>query len=486
MASTTHNNTLAAGHSDKKTNKEKQRRGRRWGLVMQIICALCLIALVHFAITFGILYDAHNSTQQQLNNLPGDDEMTLQFENDAKPLPNNLTPLQIEARAVLSTFSSTLNHTTYQSKTWPPKTPPNNTPPNTLGAFIHFGKTGGSTISQLLMNGCHSFVPKPCTDKPPIPNESALSKLTTYFHIPDFVFQNLNKHNKKYQYQFLAITTRDPFDRTVSSYTASHPNREAMETVIRYKRLQPALYQDIYNVTQGDPGKMIKFIKRMRWIKAYLELMYSCFYTLDEYALLLKDFDDFDDSKKWLKGYHHANPDCSHVAKATLHPMYDCDPAEKRNNCVPIDHHYWNMNQILFQVHEDIKDKSILTIRKEFLWQDYDSVNRWLGDDDKDDSGGIYHIKTNLRNSTTSLPPNFQVNVTLSEKGREYLCLALKNDYRMYFRLLQKSKNLSKEDLVMSLDIAKGNCGAWLELELPDKDQVESFVVSKERGSWDF
>jgi hypothetical protein len=32
------------------------------------------------------------------------------------------------------------------------------------GAFIHMGKTGGSAISLLLRNGCHSFLPHPCRE----------------------------------------------------------------------------------------------------------------------------------------------------------------------------------------------------------------------------------------------------------------------------------------------------------------------------------
>ena len=65
-------------------------------------------------------------------------------------------------------------------------------PPNTPGAFIHVGKTGGSTLSLLLRNGCHSFVPKPCvnrhTGKLFIPknatDETMVSKLTTYYLLP--------------------------------------------------------------------------------------------------------------------------------------------------------------------------------------------------------------------------------------------------------------------------------------------------------------
>jgi hypothetical protein len=55
-------------------------------------------------------------------------------------------------------------------------------PPETPGAFIHVGKTGGSTLCRHLKFCCHSFVPKPCPtpNKFKLLNESYISKTTTY------------------------------------------------------------------------------------------------------------------------------------------------------------------------------------------------------------------------------------------------------------------------------------------------------------------
>lgn len=56
---------------------------------------------------------------------------------------------------------------------WQRKTmPPQESSQSTAG-FIHIGKTGGSTISKLLHNGCTSFVAGPCRN---ITNESIVSQ----------------------------------------------------------------------------------------------------------------------------------------------------------------------------------------------------------------------------------------------------------------------------------------------------------------------
>jgi hypothetical protein len=48
------------------------------------------------------------------------------------------------------------------------------------GGFIHLSKSGGSTLSLLIRNGCHSFVKKPCRN---VTNETVASKLIeNYYH----------------------------------------------------------------------------------------------------------------------------------------------------------------------------------------------------------------------------------------------------------------------------------------------------------------
>jgi hypothetical protein len=87
-------------------------------------------------------------------------------------------------------------------------------PPKTAGAIIHVGKTGGSTLSSVLRNGCHSFVKKPCST---IPNETLVSRVTTYYHTPDWKLLANRTHD------FYVWTVRDPFSRTLSAFRYGHP-----------------------------------------------------------------------------------------------------------------------------------------------------------------------------------------------------------------------------------------------------------------------
>jgi hypothetical protein len=69
----------------------------------------------------------------------------------------------------------------HNQKVYPPyfqTMPPRNSSFHTAG-FIHIGKTGGSTISNLLRNGCNSFEEGPCRN---ITHETVVSKLVVRWH----------------------------------------------------------------------------------------------------------------------------------------------------------------------------------------------------------------------------------------------------------------------------------------------------------------
>ena len=336
-------------------------------------------------------------------------------------------------------------------------------PPHTLGAFIHVGKTGGSTISTLLRNGCHTFVAKPCLNETQLSEaeESALSKLTTYYHVPDFVFGGLSNNHKNKPYEFFAISLRDPLSRAISSYGASHPKRIAWNKYQTLKEGNGKIFQKLKNnfYDKGRKDAMLNYIIRISEKLHVNKRMYSCFESLEAYAQLLTNFTDYEPNS-WT--YFFEQNDCVNVAKTTLHHVDDQQP---------MTHTFWDLRQILYQVNDNLANKTILAIRNEFLWQDWVSANHWLGDE-----GEVYYdTDLSARNSTTL---NLSIDMELSEEGRRNLCVALEGEYRLYLKLLVLSVNLSEEDVHKSLLVARERC-PWLGLKLPRKDQKETFEVHK-------
>lgn len=275
------------------------------------------------------------------------------------------------------------------------------TPKN--GSFVHVGKTAGSTVSILLRNGCHSFMPHPCRE---VPMESIVSLLIqSYYHVPDFGKLKDSHHD------FYALSCRDPFDRTVSAFVFDHINN-------RYARNETI-----------DPWKVEKYMEA-----------YRCFPTLQDYVELLGE-----DSKQfsYLFTQRSVNADsCPDLARAAFHgrvKLYShlFFSFQRIQSLLPSDHEY-----------------DLYAVRKEFLWKDWKSLNGAFGQPET----SVFippESQSQRRNVTDDRMP---VKRTLNEHGRSLLCRALEDEYRVYFSFLNRAKNLNSGDLELSIQVARRNC----------------------------
>jgi Sulfotransferase family len=275
------------------------------------------------------------------------------------------------------------------------------------GAFVHTGKTGGSTISVLLRNGCHSFMPHPCRAN--ITHESATSKLVqSYYHVPDFGLLQESNHS------FYIITSRDPFDRTVSAFVYDHvKNRYARnESVSEYK-------------------------------KSKYEEAYRCFPSLSQYVENLGDKPhefNYPHKRNWVNA-----ESCSDLAKAALHSRVKI-----------YNHLYFSMFFILSNI-PTLEKQTIYTIRQEYLWDDWKGLNMALG---QTEPVHVPHDGMDILRNVTILEMEKKMPITreLSQYGRTILCNALRHEYQAYYYILIKAKNLSPTDLEQSISRTKQNC----------------------------
>jgi Sulfotransferase family len=274
------------------------------------------------------------------------------------------------------------------------------------GAFVHIGKTGGSTISVALRNGCHSYRPHPCRN---ITKETIASRLIqSYYHVPDFGLLPQSKHD------FYLVSTRDPLDRVVSSFLYEHyANRRA--------RQEPM-----------DPTKVQK-----------MQNAYSCFPTLETFVGYL----DADDPRKYDYPYpkHEVNnSNCQDLARAALYGK------------VRVYGHlffgYERIISLLMATEHGQQHRLVLyATRQEHLQEDWDAVNRHLGQ--VNEVGLLPHQRTQ-HSSRQTMP----VQKRLSRRGRRLLCNALIGEYEAYVWLLHHAQNLTPEDVVESMQYSISQC----------------------------
>lgn len=94
-------------------------------------------------------------------------------------------------------------------------------------AFLHIGKTGGSTISMHIRNGCQEWEMKQCKNRIDgwIVNETVASyRIKSYHHMQDIPPEKLEN------YTTIVTTVRNPIKRFLSAFAYGHPhNAKATE-----------------------------------------------------------------------------------------------------------------------------------------------------------------------------------------------------------------------------------------------------------------
>lgn len=279
----------------------------------------------------------------------------------------------------------------------------NGTQDPTGGAFIHIGKTGGSTLSKLMRNGCPSMVTRPCYQ---VTHETVASKLIhSYYHVMDFGLLPKSNHD------FYLLSLRDPYDRFVSAFCYDHIRNQGATNrtapVNRYKLRQ-------------------------------LEKAYECFPTLEDFAAYFTQGDPFLFHYPYKYNVIEPNP-CRDFALAVFHGR------------VRAFHHLYFNYQHILKIIPQPEQQIILATRLERLWEDWTAVNVYLGQ-----SADTIVIPDEHVRDTSQL--NLPVNKTLSGTGREAICAALQLEYNAYFWFLSRARNLQKGDLAAALWQARQHC----------------------------
>lgn len=320
--------------------------------------------------------------------------------------------------------------------------PPRQSSANKAG-FVHIGKTGGSTISSWLKQGCNSLVQN-CERQQDLQQSSPVSQwVEHYYHVPDFWRLPDSNH------QSFIVSIRDPYDRTVSALLYHHP--------------QNAAY---YNLTQTLRQRQLG------------PIAYQCFPTLEAFASLLvpkhsnNDKEDGEDNCHYPYRHNVVEPkDCTALA---------CSVLEGKVRFFT--HLFFNYRNILYtklplprksrseSATSSSKRRQIYVIRQEHLLEDWQQLNAMVeaagvvGEKSSAATKSHWKVTDVTSNNNTVVShrniTGLQLPVTreISAKGRQKLCLALQMEYVAYFELLQLAVNMNGDDVQDCQRLAQQNC----------------------------
>ena len=275
--------------------------------------------------------------------------------------------------------------------------------------FVHVGKTGGATLSQLIRRacltreGCRKHAQRLDALLAEKSEESIVSQqVTRYYH---------QRAVATTRHTSFLVTLRDPLDRAASWYIFRHPQNGGRLDVAATRN--PVLLR-----------------------------LFDCYPTLDELATIGLSSSSSSSSSR------PETDECSQLARrimmGTIQPTRDGD------------HMAWNYAFYLTQILQN-KEPELWVLRTEQLWKDWDTINTMMM------MGGTStttHNHTHVEVVTHQRQPLPVHNKTISPTGMDNLCCALRHDLYVYARTLRRALNLHADQVQESLDRLEAKCGS--------------------------
>ncbi|KAL3788577.1 hypothetical protein ACHAW5_006239 [Stephanodiscus triporus] len=303
-------------------------------------------------------------------------------------------------------------------------------------AFLHIGKTGGSTISLHLRRGCRRTNPLPCKDRNDgwILNETATSKrIEGYYHLEDIPPDSLRR------FTTIVTAVRNPMTRFTSAFAYHHPsNAIATDNIVEIESIHKfSCFPTIGYLVKAGMGRA-----EIPWNMAHL-----------------RKGRPVRGSRVFVRNPSKVSNDvqynCTELAFAAFGLN---DSWTKADGDVADDiHHPW-LTHMSFNYRRYYRsmpsDKELIVLRNNHLWEDWAEVNRLLGGGDADTT---HPFQENERNVSGNYRMKERWTIQTPEE-QLWLCRLLHEEIRYYIMIVSRAINLDEDDLWEALNDVDGMC----------------------------
>lgn len=272
--------------------------------------------------------------------------------------------------------------------------------------YIHVGKTGGTTLNQILKANC-AWMQNPLSRRQCFGQlervEPKVSQLTSMMvHVQRPSRKNLAAWLKETN-AFL-LTVRNPITRTISAFNMEHP----------LNTLKPGDFLD--NIHHN------------------LRTFYlDCFPTIEQMSKRLRQVNHTESSA--------ADVACFELGKKTLagqgHPFV-------------ASHLYFNYRFYADRTFGNYPSRPVFVARTERLWEDLSGIDRQLGGSGTFDATG---------SAQTHGSQTYKVKSGLSSEGKLIMCCYLVPELLLYENLIRRAVNLLPLQKEEALDKVYSDCG---------------------------
>ena len=303
-------------------------------------------------------------------------------------------------------------------------------------AFLHIGKTSGSTISVNIRRGCHECCMQACTGRTDgwTLNETIASqRIQSYYH-KEFI-----PHDKLNQITTIVTAVRNPISRFISAFAYEHPLNGRTTKLIHRREVweQFSCFPKLSHLIKAAKG-----LAEIRWNKAHLNALraqakqdntvqFGKIYSLPKRVQEVVQPTNCTELAMTAFGMIQTTKDVQKLLMYGQHPFVNHMTFDYRQ-------YYQSMPP----------EKELFVLRQEHLWKDWEHINFLLGKDNPNyrDWPAVPPFQRVERNVSHhySTPERWKLHDTQEQR---WLCDLLHDEIRTYLMIIMRAVNLNEDDL---------------------------------------
>lgn len=425
---------------------QQHKQSRRRTIYMIVL--LILIFVLHFMLKLATMISQHDTFLTQNESPSGGIEIMLRnFVNNTESGKERTIRKENNNMHINNTTSVNINHLIDRSHRV------EILDKDRRLAFVHIGKSGGSTISLLLQNGCMTAadLPNSCEEErwksiPGQIEETILSKrIQFYLHTPHVESGRMAEYYNRIT--SVVVVARHPLERFISAFLSRHPKN------IDHTRHRNHVIRDRAAKADVEPPIWSKAIfgSGDREADQYHRSAFKgCYPNLEEFAKCAQPGKVSEEiANKVFNTTIYWKQRGNQERNISLHCREICRGVVTGTNGY-IQHIFLNYEAFLKDLSSN---KEVFVIRTKHLWEDWTKINKMLGEKryiEIPDRG----TEAERINARGRLP----VKSNLSKEGQKIICQFLKTDIKVYTDLLNRAVNLSDDDVREALEEVQNSC----------------------------
>lgn len=316
-------------------------------------------------------------------------------------------------------------------------------------AFLHIGKTSGSTLSVNIRRGCHECCMQACTGRIDgwTPNETIASqRIQSYYH------KEYIPHDKLDEITTIVTAVRNPISRFLSAFAYDHPINSRVTNLIHSRQAweQLSCFPKLSHLVKAAMGHA-----EIRWNKAHINALRE----QAKQANIVQFGKRYKRPKSIQEVVQPIN--CTELAMMAFSRMQTT--AEVHQTIVNGSHPF--VNHMTFDYRQYYQsmppEKELFVLRQEHLWKDWQHMNYLLGKDNPKYQNWpavppFQRVERNVSHQYVS-QERWKVN---GAQEQRWLCFLLRDEIRTYLMIIMRAVNLNEDDLRNAVSDVDRLCSA--------------------------